>query len=331
MIAGVAIIAGLGVATVLTGGLAGIAGAALIGAIIGGGSGAIVGGAMSALSGGSFWDGAADGFLWGVIGGALGGGVGGMLSGPAAGTAGTASTVAGGVFGRGVVDTIVDTGVDMARMTLTGGITLSGFVDSIASNALMEFATAGTAPPGSARTVKNAVDNALDSGDAQALRAAEGSAGNVSGGSAAARASQGSGGSGGTPLLTGNTINTPRLTDGGGGVRQGIDSAGGATTRVGRWMSPEEYNKMIETGNVQESFSGTTHVANPANSNAFNGAVSGSLYVEFDVPTDSLKPTGSGWSKIVGPNSFEGRHSAELGISKPEMPPFSNIRIVGGK
>ena len=177
VIAGVAIIAGLGVATVLTGGLAGIAGAALIGAIIGGGSGAIVGGAMSALSGGSFWDGAADGFLWGVIGGALGGGVGGMLSGPAAGTAGTASTVAGGVFGRGVVDTIVDTGVDMARMTLTGGITLSGFVDSIASNALMEFGTAGTAPPGSARTVKNAVDNALDSGDTQALRAAEGSAG----------------------------------------------------------------------------------------------------------------------------------------------------------
>ena len=56
----------------------------------------------------------------------------------------------------------MDTGVDMARMTLTGGITLSGFVDSIASNALMEFATAGTAPPGSARTVKNAVDNALD-------------------------------------------------------------------------------------------------------------------------------------------------------------------------
>ena len=121
-----------------------------------------------------------------------------------------------------MVDTIVDTGVDMARMTLTGGITLSGFVDSIASNALMEFATAGTAPPGSARTVKNAVDNALDSGDTQALRAAEGSAGNVSGGSAAARASQGSGGSGGTPLLTGNTINTPRLTDGGGGGDQSM-------------------------------------------------------------------------------------------------------------
>jgi hypothetical protein len=33
---------------------------------------------------------------------------------------------------------------------------------------------------------------------------------------------------------------------------------------VGRWMSKEEHELMAKTGRVQESLSGTTHVANPA-------------------------------------------------------------------
>ena len=43
-----------------------------------------------------------------------------------------------------------------------------------------------------------------------------------------------------------------------------------STTRVWRWMSKEEYKKMLETGRVQMSLNGTTtYVANPADINAF--------------------------------------------------------------
>jgi len=103
--------------------------------------------------------------------------------------------------------------------------------------------------------------------------------------------------------------------------------------RVGRWMSQTEYDKMALTGRVQESFSGTTSVANPANIESFaKQAKPGSIYAEFDMPINSLKPTSTGWSKVLGPNSLEGRHAAQLGI-KPitKMPTATNIRIVGGK
>ena len=41
------------------------------------------------------------------------------------------------------------------------------------------------------------------------------------------------------------------------------------TTRVGRWMGEAEHAAMTETNMVQESFTGTTHVASPANPLAF--------------------------------------------------------------
>ena len=60
--------------------------------------------------------------------------------------------------------------------------------------------------------------------------------------------------------------------------------------RVGRWMCRDEYDKMVKTGKVQESYSGITHVANPADYNAFyKQAKKGSVYVEFDVPLSSVK------------------------------------------
>ncbi|MEJ7615852.1 MAG: hypothetical protein WKF30_02500 [Pyrinomonadaceae bacterium] len=53
--------------------------------------------------------------------------------------------------------------------------------------------------------------------------------------------------------------------------RLGRGAAREGTERVGRWMSEAEYNAMRKTGMVQESFSGTTHVARPANPEAFAG------------------------------------------------------------
>lgn len=77
VVAGGAILAGLGIATIVTGGAAGvIAAGAFSGALIGGGTGAVLGGLSSVANGDGFIQGAADGFLWGTIGGAVSGGVG---------------------------------------------------------------------------------------------------------------------------------------------------------------------------------------------------------------------------------------------------------------
>src|SRR5258706_11431894 len=51
------------------------------------------------------------------------------------------------------------------------------------------------------------------------------------------------------------------------GAIKRVVSAG--MTRVGRWMSKEEYEAMKATNRAAESFSGTTHVANPADPLAF--------------------------------------------------------------
>ena len=101
---------------------------------------------------------------------------------------------------------------------------------------------------------------------------------------------------------------------------------------VGRWMSKDEYEIMKTTGHVPESLSGTTHVASPANIEAFQKqAPKDSVYVEFDVPSGSVKQTSDIWGKIVGPNSLEGRLASKKGLEIPQMPAAENIVIKGRK
>jgi RHS repeat-associated protein len=108
--------------------------------------------------------------------------------------------------------------------------------------------------------------------------------------------------------------------------------ASSETTRVGRWMSKEELGKMQKTGKVQESKTGTTHVANPANTEAYGKqAKPGSVYAEFDVPASSVKSTQDGWGKIAGPNSLEGRNATMRGREAPSMPNADNISVEGAK
>lgn len=72
-------------------------------------------------------------------------------------------------------------------------------------------------------------------------------------------------------------------------------------------MSQAEHDAMKASGTVQESMSGTTHVANPADASAFiNQAKPGSMYVEFNVQTSSLKATNEGWAKIIGSTHLKG-------------------------
>lgn len=104
------------------------------------------------------------------------------------------------------------------------------------------------------------------------------------------------------------------------------------TIRVGRWMSQQQFETMQSTGFVEESRTGTTHVAEPANPATFRRqAPVGSVYAEFDVPIASVVPTSSGVSKIVGPNSLEGRNAVRMGRPVPSMPEATNIQKIEEK
>ncbi|OOM43832.1 hypothetical protein CBEIJ_38290 [Clostridium beijerinckii] len=106
------------------------------------------------------------------------------------------------------------------------------------------------------------------------------------------------------------------------------------TTRVGRWMSQEEYEKMVKTGQVQMSGDNKVHVANPADIDAFSKqAPKGSIYVEFDVPSNTISQGGTdGWGIINGPGSLLDRLNARKGLPPiTEMPKPINIEIKGGK
>lgn len=104
------------------------------------------------------------------------------------------------------------------------------------------------------------------------------------------------------------------------------------TTRVGRWMGEAEHAAMMETKMVQQSYTGTTHVASPANPLAFQSqAKPGSLYVEFDVPSASVRATQEGWGKILGPNTVEARLAIKQGLPVPQLPPATNIQHTATK
>lgn len=99
-------------------------------------------------------------------------------------------------------------------------------------------------------------------------------------------------------------------------------------------MSQEEYSKMLETGQVQMSGDHKVHVANPANIDAFQKqAPKGSVYVEFDVPSNTISAGGKdGWGIINGPGSMEDRYRARKGLPRiTEMPKATNIEIKGSK
>ena len=107
------------------------------------------------------------------------------------------------------------------------------------------------------------------------------------------------------------------------------------TVRVGRWMSKDEYNKMVETGKVQPPFNGNqSYAAYPANPEAYGKqAKSGTVYVEFDVPVSSIITTSSnnGWVAIPGPNSIYSRNNENKGLPIYNYPNVTNIEIKGEK
>jgi len=119
---------------------------------------------------------------------------------------------------------------------------------------------------------------------------------------------------------------------------QNVENAIGETkneyTRVGRWMSIDEYNTMKSTGKVQMSSNGVTSVAKPADPSVFSSqAKPGTIYVEFDVPISAVQPGGKEtWGLISGPGSLWDRLYQSKGLPAiTEMPDAQNIQIAGGK
>ena len=105
------------------------------------------------------------------------------------------------------------------------------------------------------------------------------------------------------------------------------------TIRVGRWMSRNELEKMLKTGRVQSSEGGITHVTNPSDPEAFKAAKKGSVFVEFDIDKNIIKPGGKeNWGIIYGPGSPVDRLNIKKGLEWiKEMPEVYNIEIKGEK
>lgn len=72
-------------------------------------------------------------------------------------------------------------------------------------------------------------------------------------------------------------------------------------TRVGRWMSSHELTQMKSSDKIVQGGGGQTFISTNGAAD-FKGATSkGSVYVEFDVPSNSLLQGGkNGWYKMIG-------------------------------
>ena len=104
--------------------------------------------------------------------------------------------------------------------------------------------------------------------------------------------------------------------------------------KVGRWMCKKEYENMIKTGKVQMSNDNKVHVVSPPNMDSFGKqAPKNSLYVEFEVPSNTISNGGAdGWKIINGPGSLLDRLNEKKGLPKIEdMPNALNIVVKGEK
>jgi len=103
-----------------------------------------------------------------------------------------------------------------------------------------------------------------------------------------------------------NAIYIPGLRRGPGAkvAEDAAEKGSSEWTRVGRWMNDDEYTKMKDTGLVQEGGGGLTFSATTGPNAYRKQTYKGNVYVEYDVPTNSLLPGGEpGWVKNIGPSA----------------------------
>jgi hypothetical protein len=108
-------------------------------------------------------------------------------------------------------------------------------------------------------------------------------------------------------------------------VPGGAAESKGGMVRVGRWMSPKEFETMSADGRVVEGAGGRTYVVRPPNPDAYKGAAPGSVYAEFNVPSSALHSAAQPeWAVIPGPNV----DTRIYGPPPTEMPIATCIELV---
>ena len=97
-------------------------------------------------------------------------------------------------------------------------------------------------------------------------------------------------------------------------------------------MSAQELDKMQKTGKVQDGAGSQTFISLNG-SNDFKGAAQkGSVYIEFDVPKNSLIKGGKdGWFKMIGPNASKSQKMLLNKQGGSHLPSIQNLKIVDKK
>nr|WP_258078920.1 hemagglutinin repeat-containing protein [Xanthomonas arboricola] len=103
-------------------------------------------------------------------------------------------------------------------------------------------------------------------------------------------------------------------------------------TRVGRWMSSVELDAMQSTNRVVQGGGGQTYISVNGAGDFRATAPSGSLYVEFDVPVNSLVQGGKqGWFKMLGPDASKSQKFMLGKQGGEELPQVGNVKVVDKK
>lgn len=130
-----------------------------------------------------------------------------------------------------------------------------------------------------------------------------------------------------------SALNTPRAIPGSPlrlGETRIVDDI--SVTRVGRWMSPDELAQMQSSGRVVQGGGGQTFISTNGTLDFKGAAPKGSVYVEFDVPANSLLQGGKeGWFKLIGPDASKSQQFMLNKQGGERLPVVKNIEILDKK
>ncbi|WP_223815934.1 two-partner secretion domain-containing protein [Pseudomonas chlororaphis] len=103
-------------------------------------------------------------------------------------------------------------------------------------------------------------------------------------------------------------------------------------TRVGRWMSSDELSQMQSTNKVVQGGGGQTFISTNGFADFKGPAPKGSVYVEFDVPSNSLLQGGKeGWFKMIGPDASKSQQFLLNKQGGEHLPEIKNIEVLDRK
>lgn len=103
-------------------------------------------------------------------------------------------------------------------------------------------------------------------------------------------------------------------------------------TRGGRWMSPDELAQMQNGGKVVQGGGGQTFISTNGMSDFKATAPAGSVYVEFDVPKNSLLQGGKdGWFKLICPDASKSQQFLLNKQGGSQLPDAKNITVLEKK